>query len=146
MEENLEKAKQLFGKTFCLMQWQEDGAKSRGEEIMQLEDIEFLLSLQSITHEEIETIEAPFDLKKLRDLIAEGKKKGMKGLMLWNDTSCISRKEERYLKRIGCFVRESGHGSVSWQEVYFSEEDVIRAKVSAFQNLFGSFAGVAHLI
>ena len=58
MNPNLERAKSILDtKALYFMQWQVDDAKQRGEDLMGKEDIEFLLSLDSIKQEGIAAFE-----------------------------------------------------------------------------------------
>lgn len=146
MTPELEKAKEILCKPLCFMQWQANDVIARGEKPMDKGDIEFLLSLGGITRDEVLGYEDPCDSIKLLSVIENAKNKGLKGVMLWDEGSYVSDENEAELKKEGYVIRHTGHGSVLWQEVYFSEEDYIRAEISSFQNLFGSFASIAHMI
>lgn len=147
MYPELERAKVILDKSFCFMEWQANDAIQAGREVMGKEDIEFLLSLQGISKDEVLFFESDkideYDSEKLFTVILNSKKDGLKGLVL--DTTIIEQDASK-LKEMGCFVRIEGHGSVFWDEVYFSEDAYIRAEISYFKNLFGGLVGVAHIL
>ena len=146
MIQDIEKVRKILNKPFCFMEWQAKDARERGDEPMNKEDIEFLLTLDGIVEEEIFQNNEVCDSSQLFAFIKETKQKGFKGAIFWAEGSWISEEDEAKLKEIDCFIRLEGQGSVVWQEIYFSEEDFIRAEISYFKNFFGSFASVAGMI
>ncbi len=138
MTQDLEKAKKIINKNFCLMQWQADDAKKRGEELMGKEDIEFLLSLNSITKEEhisFDALEGRYNSDNLFKAIKNSKDKGLKGLLMIGTT--LNQKDSTALKEMGYFIRYEWLGSTMCDEIYFSEEAFIRAEISRFKHFFG---------
>ena len=149
MTQDLEKAKKILTtKLLCFMQWQVDDAKARGHELMEQEDIEFILSLDGITQEEILTFNVPeeerYTPEALFKKIEEAKSKNLKGIIIMCDVLGDKLKEK--IQEIGFFVKNSAWNSIVWDEIYFLEEDFVRAEISDFKNLFGSFASVAQMI
>lgn len=148
MTQELEKAKKVLNKTFCFMQRQADDAKARGEELMEKEDIEFLLSLNDITKEKVLTFESEteytYDSKKLFRAIHKARNERLKGVRIMCAT--LTKEDEAKVKERGFFIEYTGHGSTSWDEIYFSEEAFIKQRIASFKNLFGGLASVASMI
>jgi hypothetical protein len=150
MNPDLERAKSILDtKALYFMQWQVDDAKQRGEDLMGKEDIEFLLSLDSIKQEGIAAFEpgqpytGVYDSEKLFIAVGEAVKQGKKGIDLCTD---LKAEDKKIILGKGYFVFMEAHGSCFWEEVYFSEEAYVQARISHFKNMFGSFASVAPLI
>ena len=144
MDQKLEKAKEIMAnKVLCLMEWQSKEVEKYGGKVMEGHELEFLLSLDGITKEEVLSTEEPYDSEGIFSIIEETKNKGLKGIMFFNENSWISEKDEAKLKEMGYYIREEGWQSLLWQEVYFSEEAFVRAEIAFYKNKFSSFASVA---
>lgn len=147
MTQDLEKAKTILSKTFCLMEWQANDARERGQELMEKEDIEFLLSLPSTQKNELlhcfEIEDGNLSKLKLLKTIQRAKIEKKDGVILG---TTIGDSNHSSMEERGYFVKMTGHGSALWDEIYFSEEAFIKSEISYFKNLFGSFASVAPMI
>jgi hypothetical protein len=150
MNQDLEKAKEIIStKTFCLMQWFADDVVARGGKVMDEKDIKFLISLNGLTKEdrasfELEDINnGSYDSKKLLSAIENAVKQEKKGIILW---TYLNEGDRKVVKEKGYFIKDTGHGSSSWEEVYFSEEAFIEDEISSFKHMFGCVASVATLI
>lgn len=149
MIQDLEKAKKILGKTFCFMEWQADEARKRGEEIMNGEDIEFILSLDPLADQEVmsfdvgSTYNGSYDSKKLFSAIDDASYIGLKGIMPW---VYLIEEDRRTVEKRGYFLIEHYECSGSWHDIYFSEEFFIEAKISTLQHQFGCIASVASMI
>ena len=137
MTQDLEKAKKILGKIFCFMESQANDARERGEELMDTEDIEFLLSLDGTIENEI--LHCPFDfdgsLSKLQllKIIQKAKNEKKSGVMLG---MVIRHEDVSAIEKRGYFISMTGYGSLDWDEIYFSEDAFIRSRISSFKNLF----------
>lgn len=140
MMQDIEQAKKILNKTFCLMQQQREDAETQGEEVMGKEDIEFLLSLNGTTKEDVVSFKGEqdtYDSEALFTAIKDATEKGLEGLIMY---STLHRNDELRIKEMGYFINYTGHGSWQWDEIYFSEEAFIKSEISSFQNLFGGIA------
>jgi hypothetical protein len=149
MTENLERAKQIMQtKILCFMQWHADKIKEMGGEIMEEEDLTFLLSLEGTANGEVFYTEESFedDAQRIFNALEDAKSKGFKGISLMAERSYIGEKDQAKLQEKGYFVKYIDYGSASWQEVYFSEEDYIKAQIASYKHQFGCFASVASMI
>jgi hypothetical protein len=147
MTQDLEKAKRILSKTFCFMEWQANDARERGQELMDENDIKFLLSLDGISEKDVlhcfdvqnDNLSKLLLLKTIQRAKNEGKKGVIFGTTLGNENQVV-------VEQRGYFIKMTGHGSSLWDEIYFSEEVFIKSEISYFKNLFGSFASVASMI
>jgi len=136
---NLEQVEKILNKHFCFMEWQEKDAITRNYEIMGIDDIEFLLSLDTKGNK-ISSFETTYgkiyDSEKLFKFIEDSKSKGFLGVSLvW---STLTSADEIKLSKLGYLIKQTGHGSIFWDEIYFTKNAYITNEVRYFQNLFGS--------
>ena len=128
----------ILGKSFCIMEWQVNDAISRGHEIMGGEDINFLLSLdvKNITSSFQIDYGKIYDSKKFFEFIDESKVNNFQGIRL--SIATLKYEDDVRLRNLGYFIKQTGHGSVFWDEVYFTKDAFIVNEIHCFQNLFGS--------
>lgn len=143
MIEELERAKQIFKKTFCFMQMQADAAKARGEELMEKEDMEFLLSVELPKQKFLTHDMKKYDSEGLFAAIEAAATKGVDGLRIVS--SNIANNDVLKIHEMGYFVEFIGPGDIG-DEIYFTEDALIKNRVCDFKNLFGSLASVAHFL
>jgi hypothetical protein len=138
---DLEKTRRILHKTFCFMQWQTDDAIKRGEEVMGIEDIEFLLSLDGIGKGEVLPFksdkEDSYNFENLFRAIKMARKKKLKGVVM---ETTLTQEDNIRLKKIGVFIKYAGYQAVLWDEIYLSEEAFMESEISDFKNLFGCLA------
>ena len=145
MDSQLEKTKVILNKTFCFMQWQSESATKRGEQVMEKEDIEYLLSLNGITKGEILSLDGTengffsgmkkYQPNELFEIINKAKKKGFSGISIIEKD--VTNSEYQKIKEMGGYVDFTGYSSTNICNVYFTEEAFIRSKISKIKNLFG---------
>ena len=146
MIEELEQAKRILSKTFCLMEWHRKDAEGRGEQVMDKEDLQFLidcsdaLSQQEVLHEYSLKEKGSYDVYELIEI---AKSRGLLGIIL-EDT--ISDQSHEELRKLGYFITMNGHGSALWDEVYLTEEAFVRSQIASFQHLFGCVKSMAHVL
>ncbi len=148
MEDKYIKAKTVFGKTFCLMQWQVNDVIANGGKVMEKDDMEFLLSLDGIKAGEIASFDSDddvtYDSERFFTALEDAKMNGLLGLSI--SIATLKKEDRQKVRGAGYFIKDEGHGSVFWDEIYFTEEAYLKARISSFQNVFGGVASVAHLI
>lgn len=149
MTEDLEMAKKILDKTFCLMEWQRKDAEKRGQEVMGKEDMEFLLSIDASFEKgqiarfgEIESMDNPYNSEQFLYSLQKARNNKLEGIIIWNR---LTPRDTKKVERMGYAIHYAGHGSSQWDEVYFSEEAMIRVHVSKFQNLFGGIKSFASM-
>ena len=125
---------------------QTDDVLKRGGALMEKEDIMFLLSLPGIQSGEVRSfeVEENYNSEELFRAIASSKDAGLKGIKLSWGT--LTREDESKVQAMGYLINPTGHGSVLWDEIYFSEEAFIENHISHFKNMFESFTSIAHFV
>lgn len=145
---DIEKAKKVLNKTFCFMQWQANDARARGETLMEKDDIEYLLSLDGFAEGDVVSFDSisedAYDSHKLFSAIENAIKEGKQGLLIM--CAMLTHEDEARIKNSGYYVVQAGHGSVSWDEIYFSEEAHTRSQISYFKNLFGGLKSISYAL
>lgn len=148
MTKEILKAKEILNKTFCFMEWQANDARARGETLMKMDDIEYLLSLDGFAEGDVvsftSTSEGIYDSNKLFSAIDDAQKEGKQGLYI--SCAVLTGADKVKVKEAGHYIVDAGHGSVIWDEIYFSEEAYIKSQIASFQNLFGGLKSIAQMI
>lgn len=139
-----EKIKQILNKTFCFTELQVQDAIRRGREVMNKDDMIFLLSQERVQSKEflhLEMIE--YNSEKVFEAINKAKSKNFNGIVL---NTTIPAIDDQKIREMGYFIHYDGYGSTSWDNIYLNEDTFLRSELSRFQNLFGSLEGIAHYL
>ena len=130
------------------MEWQANDARARGETLMKIDDIEYLLSLDGFAEDDVasfaSTSEGIYDSSKLFSAIDDAQKEGKQGLYI--SCAVLTGADKVKVKEAGHYIVDAGHGSVIWDEIYFSEEAYIRNRISHFKHLFGGLQSVSYVL
>lgn len=153
MDLEIEKAKEILKKKFCLMQWQQDDADKHGIPTLNGEDIRYLQSINLNMHpEEILSLDGTEDkfygntMKQyipefLHQTIVEAKDSNFKGICIIEQD--VTNQEREKLEHLGYHVEYTWASSTKLCIVYFTEEDFIRHQIANFQDFFGSIKVLA---
>lgn len=148
MTNEILKAKEILNKTFCFMEWQANDARARGETLMKIDDIEYLLSLDGFAEGDVVSFasinEESYDSSLLFETIETAKNTGKQGVCIM--CTILTGPDSVRLKKSGYYIVDAGHGSVIWDEIYFSEEAYIRNRISHFKHLFGGLQSVSYVL
>lgn len=136
MTPELEKAKKALNKYFCFTELQANQARLEGKELMEKEDMEFLLSLKNQTsnrYAHLQRKNGRYDSEIMFVLLKDSVAKGLEGMLTYTR---LPEKDLVRLEKAGYMVKMEGPGMIG-DEIYFSEDAFIRAEICSFQNLFG---------
>ena len=137
------KVKQCLEKVFCFTQIQADDAKRRGNKVMEIEDIKYLLSLQGLDRKDFFFMDKLLNTSAFLHTLKQAKENGFHAVTLYDEFDDIIR---LLLEQHGYFVEYIGFGSISWRVILLSEEALIKYKIQDFQHMFGSFVDVYPLL
>lgn len=148
MIEELEKVRAIFDKHFCFTQLQTDEVVQNGGQVMDIEDMEYILSLEGtpkngLVHFDAESKET-YNSEALFNALDKAHKQGADGLALWIAT--VRFKDEKRIQGLGYYFEPTGHGSTLWDEIYFSEEAYLIMRISKFKNLIGGLKDVSYFL
>ncbi len=144
MEETFERTKKVLNKNFCLMRWQRIDAENRGEEVMEAEDIEFLLSLKGIKKEDVmhfgevkDLYSGIYDSEKFYIALYEAKEKNLLGVTLY---TCLTKEDNAKVTEmvILSFTQVMAHRC--GRSVFHRRSLVASARIQ-FSKLFGGIRG-----
>ncbi len=130
------------------MEWQAIDARACGETLMKMDDIEYLLSLDGFAKGDVVSFasinEESYDSSLLFETIETAKNTGKQGVRIM--CTILTGPDSVRLRKSGYYIVDAGHGSVIWDEIYFSEEAYIKSQIASFQNLFGGLKSIAQMI
>lgn len=130
------------------MEWQANDARAKGETPMEKDDVEYLLSLDGFAEGDVVSFpaisEESYDSTLLFETIEIAKNAGRQGLSIM--CAVLTATDRTRVKEAGYYVVDAGHGSVIWDEIYFSEEAYIRNQISYFKNLFGGLKSISYTL
>ena len=142
-EQTFLKAKQCLEKVFCFTQIQADDAKRRGDKIMEIEDIKYLLSLQGLDRKDFFFMDKLLNTSAFLHILKQAKENGFHAVILYDE---FSDRIRLLLEQYGYFVEYIGFGSISWRVILLSEEALIKYKIQDFQHALGGFRSVYPLL